>query len=439
MLPVLFRKGTARRGEYAGWRPLRLIVLLAGLVLSLSLAAAPGQASRTEITVVEDRWAIDFPNRVNFDLTAAADQEITEVRLRYRPVGSQVWAYGYPAFDPAQRVTAKFSLNTRGGGFLPPGTQVEYYYVISDEHGNVHETPPAVLEYSDTRFQWEHTQAGPLELVHHDIPQSAVNEVAGKVKVDLERLAELLQIETERPIRGIIYNRRSAAMDAFPYQSRTITEQHVYEGFAFPERGLFLGVGLEPSLIIHESAHVLLHQALGPASRPIPAWLNEGFASYVEPGANPYSGRSLSSLDLPLEAMSTVPGTPRAIGAFYVKAESVVAYLMEEHGVESFQRFLGRLREGRSADDALVLTYGFDTSGLEARWSASSRGRTAPEPGRPERPSLFMYLDTWAIGILALVVLAVTLVRYVAGKLRPDPDPEEGLQPWEDPDLFDRR
>ena len=431
------------RATRYGWRRARLMALLAGLVLALLLAAAPGQASRTDITVIKDDWAIEFPDHVTFDLTAVSGQQIAEIRLRYRPLGSRVWAYGYPAFEPAQRVTARFNLRTGGAGFLPPGTRLEYYYVIRDVQGNVHETPPAVLEYRDTRFNWERTQVGPLVLVYHDIPQSEVNKVTNQVRVELERLSELLQIEADRPIEGIIYNQRAAAIDAFPFQSRTITEQHVYEGFAFPERGLFLGVGLKPSLIIHESAHVLLHQALGPASRPIPAWLNEGFASYVEPGANPYSGQSLSSSlsspNMPLSAMSTVPGTPRAIGAFYLKAESVVSYLIEEHGVESFQRFLGKLKLGLRADDALVLTYGFDTSGLDALWSTNTRGRTARNPDSRSNPSLFVYLDTWVIAILALVVMAVVLVRYVSRKLRPDPNPEEGLQPWEDPDYFEPR
>jgi hypothetical protein len=36
-----------------------------------------------------------------------------------------------------------------------------------------------------------------------------------------------------------------------------------------------------------------------------------------------------------------------------------------------------------------------------------------------------------------LVVMAAVMVRYVVNKLRARDDPEEGLQPWEDPDLWE--
>ena len=36
-----------------------------------------------------------------------------------------------------------------------------------------------------------------------------------------------------------------------------------------------------------------------------------------------------------------------------------------------------------------------------------------------------------------LLVITVFSIQFVANKLRPARDTEEGLQPWEDPDLWD--
>ena len=418
--------------------------LMVGLVAGLTLIALQFSpptlvhSSGGEITVVKDRWVVQFPGLIVFDLTAQSQQQIVEVRLRYRTVGNRVWSYAYPGFEPGQRVTATFNLGVGGRDFLPIGTELEYYYVIRDDQGNVHETPSKTLEYTDTRFQWQQAQAGPLVLMYHDIPRSKVAEVTSQVEVELRRLASMLRLDTSRPIKGIIYNERSAAVDAFPHQSRTITDEHVFEGFAFPERGLFVGLGMSPRLIIHESAHVMLHQTLRGGVARVPAWLDEGFASYMEPGANHYSGESLSAIGLPLTSMSAVHGTPRDIRDFYLKAESVVAYLIESHGEERFRSLLDRLREGRPVDEGLVLTYGFDVAGLEKLWSADSRGRHAPARVSSPRPSPFIYFDSWLIGLLALVALATVLVRYTVGRFHSNLDPEEGLQPWEDPDILDR-
>ena len=419
----------------------RLLVCAALLVSAIALwGESPIEAQSTDgdFFVISDRWEVQFPGSVIFDLTARSDREIVDVALRYRKLGSRIWAYGYPEFEPGQRIEAEFQLNVAGAGYIAPGTKVEYYYEILDSHGLAHQTTPSVLEYTDTRYQWEQTRIGYLVLMHHDIPQDRVNRATRGLDAHLGFIAALLRADTTDPIKGIIYNDRDSAVAAFPHQSRTITDRHVFEGFAFPELDLFMGIGLSSRLIVHESVHVLLHRALGPSASRTPGWLDEGIASYLEPNAAPYSGESLADFPMPLESMNRPRGTPEDIRYFYAKAESVVAYLVQEYGVERFQGFLERFRQTGNVDAALVSTYGFDTAGLEARWAVDTRGRPASSPGSPQRPSPFIYLDVWMLGGLVVVVMAVLAVRYIINRLRPKGDPEEGLQPWEDPDLLER-
>ena len=103
-----------------------------------------------------------------------------------------------------------------------------------------------------------------------------------------------------------------------------------------------------------------------------------------------------------------------------------------------FQDFLMALKSDSSIEQALTGTYGFGVEDLDRRWAARGRGPSAPLPGSESvgPPSPFLYLDTWLIGGLAMLALGVVLVKYLVGKLRPADDlDEEGLQPWEDPDL----
>ena len=414
---------------------------LAGPVLAAALAlwltTLPVQAFGGEIRVVSDRQEVNFPGGLGFNLTAEAEEEIVEIRLYYRTLEDGIWSYAYPTFEPGQRITASHDLDTSGSVYLAPGTQVEYYYIIRDSLGNEHQTSAATLEYVDTRFQWKDVEAGPLVLLYHDIGKSRVTSVVSQVETQLERIAGLLPAWDRQPMKGIIYNRRSEAVAAFPRQSQTITAQGVYAGFSFPATGVFVGLGFQPRIIVHEAAHLMLHQALGSDALPVPSWLDEGFASYVEPNSRAYSGRSLSSRGVPLRAMSTQPGTAQAIGTFYRKSESVVAYLFEEHGTESFQRLLAELAEGRTINEALEGTYGFGVDGLESRWAGHASGPPAPAPGEPDRPSPFLYFDAWILGGVALFVLVMVAGRFLKRTLRPVRPTDEGLQPWEDPDLLD--
>ena len=421
------------------WLRPRRRLALSGLtaLLATCLLAGPVQAFGGGIEVLKDSRETDFPGDLNFTLTAQGDVEIVEVQLLYRIVGSNIWSYAYADFSPGQQVNTNITLAVGRPTYLPPGTELEYYYVISDAQGNLHRTEIKLVEYADRRFQWDRTQIGRLVLLHHGLSQSRVRAVSKEVEDGLNHLTNLLQLKVSQPIKGIIYNSGAEARPAFPRQSETITEAQVFGGFAFSSSGVFVGVGFSPRIIVHESAHLLFTQALGPDALPVPAWLNEGFASYVEPGSTAYSGRSLSSRSLPLRAMSRVSGTPDTIGTFYRKAESVVAYLIEDFGVESFQRFLEELAQGRMTEEALFRTYGFGVSGLDSRWASDDQRPPAPAPGSPFRGSPWVNFSSLVMGALAVTVFIAMVLRYIVRRLRPTERPEDRLQPWEDPDLID--
>ena len=380
------------------------------------------------IRVSDDRAEVDFPREITFHLAAEGDREIVEVRLHYRNArgGDGVSIYTYAAFAPAHRIDATVRLPTGGPQYVAPGTLIQYHYSIVDSAGNQHRTTSRVVEYTDNRFRWEQTKAGTVTLLHHDLPGNQVNAAARNLEADLKRVGDLLQLRAGRQMKGFVYNDLDEAEPAFPHLSEALTERDVFHGYAFPANGVFLTVGLEPGLLSHEAAHVLLGQALG-ADTEVPRWLDEGFASYVEPDSRPYSGQSLNPHSRPLRLMVTLSGTPRDIFIFYEKAESVVAYLVDSHGAASFRRFIGELAQGRSADEALMLVYGFDTAGLDTRWAASSEGEHLPSSGRPSAgpPSPFVYFDAWLLGGLVLIVSLVVLVRFVWGKLHPQEEPDD--------------
>ena len=400
-------------------------------------------AAGGEIQIVSTSEDIDFPGRVNLSVTAKGDADIVGVRLLYRIVGNRVWSYAYPNFVSASQITASLNLAGEASAYMPPGTEVEYYYEISDSQGNAIRTEPTVVAYEDTRFNWAETVVGPLTLRYYDQSDSRVSAVVKLLESDFSRLLRLLQLDQPDDIKGVIYSRRSHTLEAFPKQSRTTTEQKTFQGFAFPDRRLFLGLGMDRGLIVHESAHLLFDQAIGATALPAPSWLDEGFASYMDPSVKVFSGGSLSSRTNSLRAMNTVTGTPHAIGTFYQKSLSVVAFMIDEFGEEKFQRFIGQLSNGNTVDVSLLSAYGFDVDGLDALWAGQSTVSDPPAPSAPDRtnqqngPSAIVFFNSWLLGGLIILVLGALFIQFIASKLRPASQTEEFLQPWEDPDLWD--
>ena len=415
---------------------------LLGALLIVLISASNVSAAGEEIQIVTTSEDVAFPGNVNLSVTAEGGVDIVDVRVFYRAVGNRVWAYAYPDFVTANRITASLNLASEISTYLPPGTEVEYYYEITDSQGNVVRTKPTVLEYEDTRFDWAETKVGPLTLRYYDQSNSRVSAVVKLLASDFSRLLGLLQLDQPDDIKGVIYSRRSHTLDAFPQQSRTTTEQQTFQGFAFPERNLFLGLGMDRGLIVHESAHLLLNQAMGTAALPVPSWLDEGFASYMNPSVKILSGGSLSSHTNSLRAMNTVTGTPHTIGTFYQKSLSVVAFMIDEFGEDRFQLFIGQLSNGNTVDASLVDVYGFDVDGLDARWAGQSTVSDSPAPSAPERtsqndgPSAIVFFNSWLLGGLVILVLGTLFIQFIASKFRPSSQTEERLQSWEDPDLW---
>ena len=406
-----------------------------GLAVVLALCGVVGfpggtpevSAQSESIRVLHQIQQVNFPDGLSLGLVVESDAEISWVQLSYRLVGAKVTSYATGKFTPGKRINVRWDNLLAGPAYLPPGATVEYNFSVRDVAGNYLETPLRTLEYLDGRFHWEQVQARGLTLFYHDLPRPRVEEVAGQLSSDLARVEELLGLAATKPIRGFVYNSYREAVPAFPHRSRTITERQVFHGYAFPQSGVFLGVGLERSLIVHESAHLLLAQKLENAIEPAPAWLDEGLASYVEPGAHHSSGQSLSAYPLPLRAMNTVSGNPSRIGLFYLKAESVVGFLLEEYGVEDFQGFLDRVARGSGVEEALVETYGMDLDQLDERWSESGAADSRSPAGRFNPTTPFLLFNSWLLGGLFLLVMAVVGVRYVIRKLRPREEDDDSF------------
>ena len=423
----------------AAWlsRSLGLALVPLAAIATLWVPAQPVQAAGSGIEVLSESRRVEFPNGLSFSLTAQGDADIVEIRFLHRLLGNHTWSYAYPEFIPGTLVDANLSIDVAGPDYLPPGSEMEYYYVLSDVQGNVHHTAPKVVEYTDDRFFWERVQIGGLQLLYHDLSQSQVDAVTRTVESRLDYVLDLLGIDSFRPVKGVIYNSHAEARPAFPHLSKTIAEARVFGGYAFTSSGVFVAIGFRPGIIVHETAHLLLDQALGRYALPLPAWLNEGFASYVEPGSIPHSGASLSPRSMPLASMNSVSGTPDDIPAFYRQAESVVAFMLNTFGVERFQHLLNELAEGRPVEEAMLEAYGFGVSELDSRWSSDGGESASPQPRSRRSGFPWVNFSGLVLGALAVVVSAAVAARYVVRRLRLTENPEDRLQPWEDPDLVD--
>lgn len=133
-------------------------------------------------------------------------------------------------------------------------------------------------------------------------------------------------------------------------------------------------------IIPHEIAHLVLWDLLGDAARQAPVWLEEGIAQLAEEGKKDQVQSPMRSVvsagnHIPfvlLQKMEPADLTQdQQVSLFYAQSLSIVVFLVEKYGQDSFYRLCKELRDGRSFETALRRVYGgiFDSiADLENRW-----------------------------------------------------------------------
>lgn len=198
-------------------------------------------------------------------------------------------------------------------------------------------------------------------------------------------------------------------------------------GVAFPEQGIILISLTEPEswlrtdadrVLVHELAHVALHQAAG--GKPVPRWLSEGVA-IQKAGEHSlarirvlWSGTLRGRL-IPLSRLSeSFPSREGEVNLAYAQAADLVGYLLSgEQGEKRFRMLVGAVRSGEEFERAFAASYGMPLSLVEQHWRAGLVQRF----GR--WPSILSGLTVvWAAAALLLVVGYVRVRRKARQTLK---------------------
>ena len=382
-----------------------IVILVSATFVLVGAGPAVSDAWQTEI--VSDTTVVSFPDEIEFDLVLDSEVPVQEVVVHYQVARQDVASYAYPDWEQDEFLRARFTLPTSGSDYIPPGTEIEYYYTLHDGAARSVETPRRSFTYEDTRFTWHVTSIGQVELYWHGGAQSELAFITPALEAAFERIGQVLQAHPSRPFRGLIYNSQNEVARAFPPVSATLQREQLFAGYAFPEKGVFLGVGAKHYLIAHEVTHLYTGELLGSATLLLPTWVEEGLAVYMQTPGQTFDNlkAALEGEDLlPLRAMQALPGQADQIRLFYSEAPAVVAYLVEVHGDEKFRDFLDQFRKGATVEEALDAAYGFGVEELDALWRGEAGGESQESP-----------LDArfWAVTLPSIILASVMLLAAI--------------------------
>jgi hypothetical protein len=390
------------------------------LVLCLCLTLlSPGlvQAQST-LTIVDSSAQVEFPSKLIFSLSAESDVNIVDIRLGYsvdRLSFAEVTSEAYIEFVPDTTVDVSWTLEMVRIGGLPPGSSVEYWWVVEDTSGDKVETTPVQVQFSDNRYQWRSLTEGKVTIYWYEGDESFARELMATAQQTLDRLAADTGAYLEKPARLYTYATTQDLAGAL------IHAREWTGGVAFTRFGI-ISIGISPAnlswgkgAIAHELAHLVVNQmTLNPYS-DLPTWLNEGLAMYAEGILEPEYASHLhkavteDSLISVRSLASPFSAHAEAASLSYAESYSLVEFLIHEYGQAKMLELLNTFRQGSSYDGALEKVYGFNMDGLDTLWRdyATQQYQSGVVEEKGTNPALIGVIVALAIGLLLGSGLAI--------------------------------
>ena len=383
-----------------GLKPLGRLAFLLAVVLTAYLTPLPAQAQGGGIQVLDETYSYTFAQQAIFEIEI--EGSLVEANLIYTVEG-EIGQKFQRAEIVGGRARAEVSLTS---GQIPPASEVSYFWRIGDSRGQVLRTQEQSFRYLDQRFSWKSETRDDVTVFWYGRDQFG-DQLLSQTERSLAVIEDRLGISQSQPVRIVVYQNWNDMRPAVV--ERWGENQVVSLGVAMNAQTavLFLHGSWERTLT-HELTHVLTSQFTeGPYSR-LPFWLSEGLATYTEGGV-----RNGTQNPLSIGLLSSGPTRKEDIDPAYAQAQSLVTFLIREHGGSAnIRSLLATIAQGVTIDDALNAVYGFDRQGLERQWREWI-GEPTEEvpPSAPDRPQLLTLVGiSGLILLLSLVMLVVLLV-----------------------------
>jgi len=282
-------------------------VIFISLVLALLLwVSSQSAAAQNGILVIEDSVLLDFPDTIEFYLSAGSEAgsgaAIENITLTYGSNARSCQSSGSRQnmqFDAAEEVDVDWEWELKRSGAVPPGARIWWEWKLTDSEGNSHTTERQEMVISDDRHDWRSSSRDGVTVNWFRGSSAFGEETLTLALESLDRLSEQIGVDPSEEIQFWLYPTAEEVREAIVISSEWAG------AVAFTDYNIMI-VSLAPGeeqwaadVIPHELTHVVVGMAsFNCQGGYLPVWLNEGLSVYGEGTADP---SALSGLENALQ------------------------------------------------------------------------------------------------------------------------------------------
>jgi len=398
-------------------------LILFSLFLALSLIPCRIVAADGGIEIVNSDAHADFPQSVTFNLEARAATNIVDIDIECQVLRRSlvpVVCRSDVEFNSDQYVMVSWTWDMQATGGVPPGTGIEYRWLIEDASENTYASPYYTVEYDDLRYNWRGITSGNMTLWWYEGDSSFAQRLLDAADEAAARLTAEFGVSLEQSIQFYIY------ADAWDLQSSLVNPDIWTGGQAFPDYGVIM-IGIEVDnlgwgqrTVAHELGHLVVGQLIYGPFGWLPTWLSEGIAMNAEGGLTENFQHSLDSaianntLFSVRSITSSFPSDSDEAILCYAESHSIVRFLVNNYGSDELLELLDLFKQGNTDDEALFQIYGFDSDGLNDNWRENLG--LGPQPTVTPAPTQALVAKGFVLSApyIALITIVVILLGFTA-------------------------
>src|SRR5258708_6568791 len=241
---------------------LLLALCLCTLLLSpAAFAPRHAQASSSPITVSSRTYSVNFPDYI--DLSVSASDPIGMIVKASLDIvlsdNSPQELHNVPIGKVGHTISTTWRENTSGGNFVPPGSQVFYFWQFWDSAGNTLTDTPQKFATTDTRVccnPWQHLSQGLLEVNWYNRPLDFGRVMLAQASDSIKHISSVLGGGLIHPINLWIYE----TIDDF-HGSLAPGAYEWVRGVAFPmlDEASIVAVSTSYHTLVRDHPHALTH------------------------------------------------------------------------------------------------------------------------------------------------------------------------------------
>jgi len=402
---------------------------LALMILILILIPQKVAAAGGDIEVLSSGAQPDFPYSVAFSIEAKASVDIVDIEIECRTLRRSlvpVVCRHDVDIDNARHVMVSWTWDMQDTGGAPPGIEIEYRWFIEDASGDTYTSPYYTVRYDDLRYKWRAITSGNITLWWYEGDSSFAQQLIDAADSASDRLTNEFDVSLQQNVDFYIY------ADTTDLQSSLVNPDIWTGGQAFPDYGtIMIGIAVNNlawgmRTVAHELGHLVVGELVYGPFGWLPTWLSEGIAMNAE---GELADNFQDSLDSAVSSnmlfsvrtiASAFPSNSEDAVLCYAESYSVVKFLKDNYGSDSFLDMLELLKEGTTDDDALESVYGFNTDGLNDRWRSSLGLGSQPTESSTPLPTATPFsqeqrfvLDAPYIALISIVSLLLGLTAFL--------------------------